>query len=234
MLRSTIHQSNRDYRKKDQTMKLALDSKKINKFNHMNNFQMPNIELLLDNIAQVVRSNNKQQTLFSTLGLRYAYSQIPPDKPTREQCNFSLIGGNATGTYQFQTGFYGQTDMPAEFQKAIDLTLTNCQNIYAYLDDILIVKKGSIDMHKQKLQAILERSDGENLAISLDKCRFARKQVEWLGYTINSEGTIPLIRKAEAIEKQYSSEGWIAIANASRFLNSLEKNIQSMNSKYSE
>ena len=29
--------------------------------------------------------------------------------------------------------------MPAEFQKAIDLTLTNCSN--AYLDDILIVKK---------------------------------------------------------------------------------------------
>ena len=91
--------------------------------------------------------------------------------------------------------------MPDEFQKDIHLTLTNCSNIYAYLDDILIVTKGSIDIHKQKLQTILEKLDDENLAISLNKCKFACKQVEWLGNTINSECTTPLIRKTEAIEK---------------------------------
>ena len=91
--------------------------------------------------------------------------------------------------------------MPAEFQKAIDLTLTNCSNTYAYLDDILIVTKGSIEVHKQKLQTILERLEGENLAISLGKRKFACNQVEWLGYTIKSGGTTPLMRKTEAIEK---------------------------------
>ena len=96
--------------KKNQTVELALDSKNINKYIHKNKYQMPKINLLLDNIAQVVKSDNSNQTLFSTLDLRYAYSQIPLDKATREQCNFSLIGGNATGTYQFQTGFYGLTD----------------------------------------------------------------------------------------------------------------------------
>ena len=106
--------------KKDQTDKLALDSKKINKYIHKNKYQMPNIDLLLDNIAQVVKSDKSNQTLITTLDLRYAYSQIQLDKTTREQCNFSLIGGNATGTYQFQRGFYGLTDMPAEFQKAVD------------------------------------------------------------------------------------------------------------------
>ena len=74
---------------KDQTVKLELDSKKINEFIHKNKYQMPNIDLLLDNIAQVVKSNNSQQTLFSTLALRYAYSQIPLDKTTREQCYFT-------------------------------------------------------------------------------------------------------------------------------------------------
>ena len=82
---------------------------------------MPNINLLLENIAQTMKSDTKEQTLFPSLDLRYAYSQILLDKKTREQCNFSLIGGNATGKYQFQTEFYGLTDMPADFQKAIDL-----------------------------------------------------------------------------------------------------------------
>ena len=60
--------------KKDQTVKLALDSKKINKFIQKNKYQMPNIDLLLNNIAQVVKSDKSKQTLFSTLDLLYAYS----------------------------------------------------------------------------------------------------------------------------------------------------------------
>ena len=89
---------------------------------------MPNIDLILDKIAQVVKPYKSNQTLFPILDLRYACSQIPLDKATGEQCNFSLIGGNAKEIYQFQTEFYGLIDMPAEFQKAVVLTLTNCSN----------------------------------------------------------------------------------------------------------
>ena len=74
-------------------------------------------------------------------------------------------------------------------------------NTYAYLDDILIVTKGSTELNQQKLKAVLERLDEENLAISLEKCKFACKQIEWLGFNITSEGTLPLINKTEAIEK---------------------------------
>ena len=90
--------------KKDQTVKRSLDSKKIIKFIHKNKYQMPNIDLLLDNIAQVVKSDKTKPTLFSKLDLRYAYSQIPLDQKTREQCNFSLVGGNATGTLSIPNG----------------------------------------------------------------------------------------------------------------------------------
>ena len=103
--------------KKDQTVKLALDSEKLNKFIHKNKYQMPNFELLLDNIVQVVKSDKSKQTLSSTLDRRYAYSQILLDKTTKEQCNFSLIGGNATGTYQFQTGFMASRLCQLNFKK---------------------------------------------------------------------------------------------------------------------
>ena len=56
--------------KKDQTVKLVLDSKKINKFIHKNKYQMPNIDRLLHNIAQVLKSDKSKQMLFSTLDLR--------------------------------------------------------------------------------------------------------------------------------------------------------------------
>ena len=167
---------------KDQTVKLALDSKKIKKFIHKNKYQMPNIDLLLDNIAQVVKSDKTKPTQFSKLDLNTHTLKSRWIEKKREQCNFSLVGGNATETYQFQTGIYGLTDMPAEFQKAVDLTLTNCTNTYAYLDDILVVTKGNKELHQQKLKAVLDKLDEENLAISLEKCKFACKEIEWLGF----------------------------------------------------
>ena len=91
--------------------------------------------------------------------------------------------------------------MPAEFQKATDVTLINCKNTYAYLDDILIMTKGSIEKLRDTLEKVLRKLDEENFAISLDKCKFACKKIEWLGFYIDSEGTTPVSRKTDAIEK---------------------------------
>ena len=49
------------------------------------------------------------------------------------------------GTYRF----YGPTDMPAEFQKAMDYILVGLKITYRFLDYILIVSKGSEEDHKQ-------------------------------------------------------------------------------------
>ena len=54
-----------------------------------------------------------------------------------------------TGTYRFQTRFYDLTDMPAEFQKAVDYALVGLKNTYCFLDNILIVSKRSGAEHKQ-------------------------------------------------------------------------------------
>ena len=187
--------------KKDQSIKLAMDSKQINKSIHKNKHQMPNIEVLLDNIAQSAQkgTNKPGTTYFSTLDLRYAHSQLPLDETTRSQCNFSIIGGRATGTYQFQTGFYGFTDMPAEFQKAIDLTLNNEKDTFAFLDDILIISHGTKEQHIDKLTRVLNKLDTENMAISVDKCKFGCKEVEWLGFVINNYGITPMQKKTDAI-----------------------------------
>ena len=40
--------------------------------------------------------------------VRYAYGQLNLDLQTARQCNFSLVGGAATGTYRFRTGFFSR------------------------------------------------------------------------------------------------------------------------------
>ena len=120
-----------------------MDSKIINKAIHKNKYQMQNIGCLMDKIAQSIsESSHEVEVLFSTIDLRYAYSQLPLDEATAKQCNFIIVGVQATGTYLFITGFYGLTAMPAQFQKTIDNTLKGLTDTYSSLDDIIIVSGG--------------------------------------------------------------------------------------------
>ena len=59
--------------KRDKTVKLALDSKFLNKFIHKNKYQMPNIDNLIDTIQQSLNTTASQETAyFLTLDLKYA------------------------------------------------------------------------------------------------------------------------------------------------------------------
>ena len=119
--------------KKDQTLKLALDSKILNKSILKDKYQMPKIDTLFESISQQISAPASQDTTyFSTLDLNYAYSQLKLDANAGNQYDM-------TGTYRFQTGFYVLTDMPAEFQKAMNYTLIGLKNTYCFLDENLIV-----------------------------------------------------------------------------------------------
>ena len=78
-------------------------------------FSPPNIYKLEDNVAAKIANDSSGEVWFTNLDLENAYSQLALDKFTSNQCNFSIVGGNITGTYQFVTAFYGLGDMPSQF-----------------------------------------------------------------------------------------------------------------------
>ena len=186
--------------RKDQTIELALESKVLNKAIHKNKYQMPNIDTLIESISQQISAPASQNTTyFSTLDLKYAYSQLNLDTNTANHCNFNIISGDMTGTYRFQTGFYGLTDMPAEFQKAMEYTSIGLKNTYCFLDDILIASKDSLEEHKSYVMNCLKRLDDENFRINLPKCHFGKLEIDWLGYHFSQSGISPLESKTAAI-----------------------------------
>ena len=147
--------------KHDKSVKIALDSKKLNDAIHKNKYQMQSIDHLIDEVANYIseRKQNPGQFYFSKIDLKYAYSQIPLDPNIQKHCNFSLLGGKATGNHRFINGFYGLTDMPATFQKTIDKTLEGIHLKFAFLDDILIITKGSLNDHEHKIDKFLNLLD---------------------------------------------------------------------------
>ena len=120
---------------------------------------------------------------------------------TARHCNFNIICGDATGTYRFKTGFYGLTDMPAEFQKAMDYTLVGLSNTYCFLDDIIVVSKGTKESHLKNVYECLQKLDADNLRINLSKCHFAKHQINCLGFTLLQNGVKPIESKTAAISE---------------------------------
>ena len=186
--------------KKDKSIKLVLDSKISNKQIYKNKYQMPNIHELVDNVAAQISNNSAGEVWFTNLDLKNAYSQRSLDNFTSSQCNFSLVGGDTTGTYQFLTGFYGLGDMPNEFQRVMDSTLGNIPFTNCYLDDILVASKGSFNDHKKIVFKILSTLDSYNFAVKWSKCKFFQKEIEWLGFKISKSGIAPLFDKTKAIK----------------------------------
>ena len=74
---------------------------------------------------------------------------------------FALTGSNFTDYYRFLNWIYRLADMPTIFQETIHQTLENKHN--AWLDDILVVTKGTEKQHKCDLLEVLIKLENADL-----------------------------------------------------------------------
>ena len=116
--------------------------------------------------------------------MTYAYGQIPLNQLTAKHCNFQIIGGESTGTYRFVTGFYCLKVMPTEFQKVMDNLLAKFRDVFVFINDVLIVTKGTKQQHLDKVREILKAFDEAELQLKAGKCIFAKQENEWLGFKL--------------------------------------------------
>ena len=135
--------------------------------------------------------------------MTYAYGQIPLHLLTAKHCNFQIIGGESTGTYRFVTGFYyGLSVMPTEFQKVMDMLLAKFREVFVFIDDILIVTKGTKSEHLDKVREILKTLDDAELQLKAGKCIIAENEIEWLGFKLTNQGILPVNSKVQGITEK--------------------------------
>ena len=187
--------------KKDKSVKIALDARALNESIAKDKYQMPNLENLIDMIAEKL-DKEEGEAWYSSVDMTYAYGQIPLHELTKKHCNFQIVGGKSTGTYRFITGYYGLTVMPTEFQKLMDLTLASINSVFVYIDDILIVTKGTKQQHMNKVREVLKILDNANLQLKAEKCVVAQESIEWLGYKLTRTGISPVNAKSQGISER--------------------------------
>ena len=141
--------------KNDKSVKIALDSRKLNDSCIKRRQHMPNMEELLNQVSVEIKRDGTLQLSISKIDLDYSYGQMKLSEETSRQCVFALTGAKFSGYYTFKKGFYGLADFPTIFQERIDRTLEYSPP--AWLDDKIVVTRGNKQEHEKKIFDVLSK-----------------------------------------------------------------------------
>ena len=99
------------------------------------------------------------------------------------------------GYYQFVKRFYGPGDKPTNFRKEVNKTLGHRTPVW--LDNIIIVNRGTKEKHTRRLYSVLTKLQG----LARKKANFYQKKTIWLGDTISQDKIRRNKEKTEAINE---------------------------------
>ena len=98
--------------KKDKSVEIALDSRKLNGVTIKRKAKMTNMEKLISQISRKISEGTDGDILATKLDFDYAYEQIKLKENTKNLYIFTVKGGDFTEYYLFRKGFYGLADIP--------------------------------------------------------------------------------------------------------------------------
>src|SRR6266498_260591 len=93
------------------------------------------------------------------------------------------------GLFEWNRMPFGLCNTPATFQRLINQILRKYLEkfILIYLDDIIIYSK-TFEEHKKHVRLVFEALRAAFLIIKPKKCKFAQKELRFLGHIISTEG----------------------------------------------
>mgnify|MGYP003325821061 FL=1 len=86
------------------------------------------------------------------------------------------------GKYEYVKLPMGLCNSPDIFQEKMNELFADLEVVKAYIDDLLIITKGSWQDHLDKLEIVLARLREAGLKVNMGKSFFGQKELEYLGY----------------------------------------------------
>jgi hypothetical protein len=93
-------------------------------------------------------------------------------------------------------GFGGSANI---FQAQIMDLMASLKFVQAYMDDLLIIMRGVLDDHLQKMETVLTRLRDTGLKVHAAKSSFCSHEIEYLGYVLTREGIKPQTKKGRGL-----------------------------------
>ena len=175
-------------KKKDDTLRLCIDYRQLNKLTVKNKYPLPRIDDLFD--------QSKGASIFSKIDLRSWYHQLRIKDAHVHKTAFRTRYGH----YEFLVMPFGLTNAPAAFMDLMNRVFRPYvdQFVVVFIDDILMYSKDR-ESHDIHLQIVLGTLRKEQLYAKLSKCEFWMNEVSFLGHIVSKEGIRVYPKKIEVV-----------------------------------
>ena len=172
--------------KPDKTVRPVGDYRQLNIRTILDLYPLKHIKSFTQDMAGSV--------IFSKVDLFKAFHQIVIDPRDRHKTCVTT----PWGLYNYRRLAMGLQNSAQSFQRVVDCVLDGLENVYAYLDDILVFSRSKAD-HMATLEKLFKRLDDAGLTLNLKKCEFGKEDISFLGYQVNKNGIRPMEKKVEAV-----------------------------------
>jgi hypothetical protein len=173
--------------KKDGTWRPCGDYRQLNAATVPDKYPVPNIADMAAKLSGC--------SMFTKLDLRKGYYQIPVAaedvQKTAVITPFSL--------FQFHRMPFGLRNAGQSFQRLMDSITADLPAAFAYLDDVLVASQPAD--HEQAVRQVLQRLKENGLVLNLDKCEFAKEEIDFLGHRVTAAGVTPLVSHVKAVQE---------------------------------
>ncbi|GJY96740.1 putative reverse transcriptase domain-containing protein [Tanacetum coccineum] len=176
-------------KKKDESFRMCIDYRELNKLTIKNRYPLPRIDDLFDQLHGL--------SVYSKIDLRSGYHQLR----VRDKDIPNTAFRTRYEHYEFQVMPFGLTNAPVVF---MDLMNRVCKPyldkfVIVFIDDILIYSRNK-EEHVNHLRIILELLRKEKLYAKFSKCEFWISIVQFLGHLIDNQGLHVDPAKMEAVK----------------------------------
>ena len=173
--------------KKDGKVRFISDFRKLNKKIKRKPYPLPRIADLLQDLSGFTHA--------TALDLSMGYYSIRLSNKSSDACTIIT----EFGKFRYKRLPMGVSCSPDIFQAKINELLGDIEGICAYIDDLLLLSKGSWEDHLERLEEVLKRLHAKNLKVNPLKSFFGINEIEYLGYIISQDGIKPQPKKVKAI-----------------------------------
>ena len=123
-------------------------------------------------------------TYATALDLNMDYYTIRLDPQASEMCTIIFPWGKYS-YLRLPMGFAGSADI---FQAEMGNLMASLEYVPVYIDNLLVITKGSLDDHLVKLEAVFIRLQDARLKVNAAKLYFCAVETEYLGYILTRGG----------------------------------------------
>lgn len=172
--------------KKNGEWRFVGDYRSLNRITVPDRYPVPHIHDLLNNFLG--------KKIFTTLDMVRAYHYVPV-----EECDVPKTAViTPFGLFEFTKMQFGLCNASQTFQRFMHRIFGDLDFVVVFVDDICIASSTE-EEHRKHVHTVFERLKLNGLVLNLEKCKFARTDVDFLGYNISGSGIKPQTDRVQAV-----------------------------------